>query len=190
MIKLIVGLGNPGQQYENTPHNVGFHAANEIASRWNGSWKEERRFEALTSDILIDGERLTLMKPLTFMNLSGRSVVAWMSKNGGEPGEVLVISDDIHLDMGRLRLRADGSHGGQKGLLSIINSLGTLGFPRLRVGIRPGGGAISDLTSYVLQKVKPAEREGFARGIEDAADCVETIMRQDFSAAMNKYNRK
>lgn len=189
-MKLIVGLGNPGNQYDQTPHNVGFHAIDNLAGRHGGQWHEERRFEALTTDIRLGGAKVTLMKPMTYMNLSGRAVVKWCAKNGGEPHEILVISDDIHLPMGQLRLRPGGSHGGQKGLLSIINSLGTLEFPRLRIGIRPTGGNVSDMVSYVLAKVRPADREIFQRSWDDAADAIEMIMERDFNAAMNQFNRK
>src|SRR5690606_27331613 len=103
----------------------------------------------------------------------------WRSKNGGEPGEILVISDDIHLPMGQLRLRPGGSAGGQKGLLSVINSLGTLDVPRLRIGIRPTGGDVSDMVSYVLARVRPADRDAFERSWEDAADAVEMVIEKD-----------
>lgn len=189
-MKLIVGLGNPGRQYEQTPHNVGFHAIDILAARHGGTWGEERRFEALTTDVRIGGNKVTLMKPLTYMNLSGRSVKAWQSKNGGEAGELLVISDDIHLPMGQLRLRASGSHGGQKGLMSIINSMGTLDVPRLRIGIRPTGGDVSDMPSYVLGRVRPADRDAFAQSWHDGADAVEMVVEKDFNTAMNRYNQK
>lgn len=189
-MKLIVGLGNPGRQYENTPHNVGFHAIDVLAERHGGQWAVERRFEAMTADIRLAGQKLTLMKPLTYMNLSGRAVAAWRSKNGGESDEFLVISDDIHLPMGQLRLRPGGSHGGQKGLLSIINSLGTLDVPRLRIGIRPTGGDVSDMVNYVLARVRPVDRDAFEKSWDDAADAVETIIERDFNTAMNQFNRK
>lgn len=189
-MKLIVGLGNPGKQYENTPHNVGFHAIDVLAARHGGQWAVERRFEAMTTDIRLGDHKVTLMKPLTYMNLSGRSVQGWRSKNGGEPDEILVISDDIHLPMGQLRLRPSGSAGGQKGLLSVINSVGTLDVPRLRVGIRPTGGDVSDMVSYVLARVRPADRHAFERSWEDTADAVEMVIEKDFNTAMNRFNRK
>jgi PTH1 family peptidyl-tRNA hydrolase len=144
----------------------------------------------MTAEINIAGKKLTLMKPLTYMNLSGKAVAAWRAKNGGEPGEMLAISDDIHLDMGQLRLRPGGSHGGQKGLLSLINSLGTLDFPRLRIGIRPTGGSVADMVSYVLARVRPADRAAFEQSWDDAADCIEEIVKVGLEPAMNRYNRK
>jgi PTH1 family peptidyl-tRNA hydrolase len=189
-MKLIVGLGNPGRQYENTPHNVGFHAIDTLGQRHGAVWKLGRRFEAMTAEIRLWDRNTTLMKPLTYMNLSGRSVAAWIAKNGGEPSEILVISDDVHLAMGRIRIRAGGSHGGQKGLLSIINALGTLDFPRLRIGIRPQAEDVDDLTAYVLRPVKPAEREIFEQSWQDAADAVEMIFKKDLASTMNHFNRK
>ncbi len=189
-MRLIIGLGNPGRQYDQTPHNVGFHAIDRLGERFRAEWALERRFEAMTADIQIMGQKLTLMKPLTYMNLSGQSVAAWRSKNGGEPEEMLVISDDFHLPMGQLRLRPTGSHGGQKGLMSVINSLGTTDVPRLRIGIAPGGGSVSDMVSYVLARVRPADREVFERSWDDAADAVEMVVEKDLQTAMNRYNRK
>lgn len=189
-MRLIVGLGNPGQQYDNTPHNVGFHAIDELGSRHGAQWALEKRFEALTADINLGGRKITLMKPLTYMNLSGRSVAAWRSKNGGEPSEILAISDDIHLVMGQLRLRPGGSHGGQKGLLSLINSLGTTEFPRLRIGIEPTGGTVVDRVNYVLARVKPADRDTFQQSWDTGADAVEDVIKLGLEPAMNRYNRK
>lgn len=162
-----------------------------IGERTQAEWQVERRFEAMVAEVRLWNRKTTLMKPLTYMNLSGKAVAAWISKNGGEPSEVLAISDDINLPLGRLRLRAGGSHGGQKGLLSIINSLGTLEFPRLRIGVRPASDhAVADVSSYVLGHVRPADREVFERSWEDAADAVEMIFKKDFTTAMNHFNRK
>ncbi|MGI8905359.1 MAG: aminoacyl-tRNA hydrolase [Candidatus Sumerlaeaceae bacterium] len=189
-MRLIVGLGNPGRQYDNTPHNVGFHAIDELAQRHAGNWALQRRFDAMTAEVRIWDRNTTLLKPLTYMNLSGQSVGAWLSRNGGEPSEILVISDDVHLPLGRIRIRTGGSHGGQKGLLSIINSLGTLEFPRLRIGIRPETEEVTDLVEYVLRKVKPADRDVFKQSWSDAADAVEMIFKKDLTTAMNHFNRK
>ena len=189
-MKLIVGLGNPGRQYEMTPHNVGFETVDVLAKRHGGQWSLERRFEAETCDVQIDGKRVTLMKPLTFMNLSGKAVAAYAQKNGVAPDELLVISDDLHLPLGRIRLRAGGSHGGQKGLLSIIQSLGTMDFPRLRIGVVREGLQIRDNAAYVLGKVRPDDRPKFDLAKEDAADAVETVIRDGLVTAMNRFNGK
>jgi len=190
VMKLIVGLGNPGRQYERTPHNVGFDVADILAARHGGSWTCERRFEAMTAEIVVSGVRVTLMKPLTYMNLSGRSVAAWMSKNGGEASQILAISDDINLALGRLRIRADGSHGGHKGLLSLIHALGTLGFPRLRIGVKPAGETLDDVVDFVLSRLKPGDWERLVECEEQAADAVEMILAKGLTAAMNYFNRR
>ncbi|MCX7717970.1 MAG: aminoacyl-tRNA hydrolase [Candidatus Sumerlaeaceae bacterium] len=187
-MKLIVGLGNPGRQYERTPHNVGFDVADILAVRHGGEWRHERRFEALTADISLPTGRVVLMKPLTYMNLSGQAVAAWAGKNGADAHEILVISDDINLPLGRLRIRPDGSHGGHKGLLSVINSLGTLGFPRVRIGVKPAGENLDDVVGFVLSRMKPEDRERLAQCEEEAADAVEMILDKGLTAAMNHFN--
>lgn len=187
-MKLIVGLGNPGRQYDNTPHNVGFEAIDLLAQRGQGAWQIERRFEAATCEVTIAGNRLTLMKPLTFMNLSGKSVGAFAQRNGVAPGELLIISDDLHLPLGKIRLRPAGSHGGQKGLLSVIQTLGTMDFPRLRIGVKPAEGTIQNNVTFVLGKIRPADRELYQVAIGDAADAVEVAVKSGLEAAMNRYN--
>lgn len=190
-MKIIAGLGNPGAQYDDTPHNAGFVVVDLLAKRFGLNWKVESRFNALTTDLNLEGSRVVLMKPLTYMNLSGQAVAAYIRKNGGEPDEVLAISDDIHLPFGTLRLRPNGSHGGQKGLLSIMQSLGTMEFPRLRVGIKPDTEIPTGrLPDYVLGKIKPAHRDAYAASCERAADAVEHVIKHGVVAAMDRYNRK
>lgn len=187
-MKLIVGLGNPGRQYQRTPHNVGFEVVDLLGERHRGSWAFERRFEAETSEIEISGTRTTLMKPMTYMNLSGNAVAGFAQKNGTGPHEIFVVSDDINLPLGRVRLRPGGSHGGHKGLLSIINGLGTLEFPRLRIGVRPPDVELNDWVSFVLQRMRPEDREVVLISIQEAADAVEMLFRLDLASVMNKYN--
>ena len=188
-MRLIVGLGNPGRQYTRTPHNVGFDVVDILAARWRGTWALERRFEAEVADIVVEGRRVTLMKPLTYMNLSGRAVAGYIGKNGGEPHEILAVSDDTNLPLGQLRLRPNGSHGGHKGLLSMINCLGTLEFPRLRLGVRPPGD-IHDQVKYVLGKFRPGAWDEMRTTEEEAADAVEMVLARGVTAAMNRYNSK
>lgn len=190
IMKLIVGLGNPGRQYQNTPHNAGFDVVNLLADRHRGQWALERRFDAETCDIRIGDKSVTLMKPLTYMNLSGRAVAQYRTKNGGEPHEILAISDDFNLPLGQLRMRPSGSHGGHNGLLSLINSLGTLDYPRLRLGVRPEGAQITDWVGFVLKPLLPRERELLKQCEEDAADAIEMVLTNGFNAAMNHFNRK
>jgi peptidyl-tRNA hydrolase, PTH1 family len=187
-MRLVVGLGNPGRQYQRTPHNVGYDVIEKLAGRHGGAWRLERRFDAETCEIEISGTRLTLMKPLTYMNLSGYSVGTFCQKTGCEPHEVLSISDDTNLPLGKLRLRPSGSHGGHKGLLSIMNSLGSLDFPRLRIGVKPEDREITDRVDFVLRPLKPDERETLLGAGEDAADCIEMIASKGFKAAMNRFN--
>lgn len=189
-MKLIVGLGNPGRQYVRTPHNVGFDVVNLLASRHWGRWALERRFDSETCEITLSGRRVTLMKPLTYMNLSGRAVAAHVSKNGGEPSEILVVSDDIHLPLGQLRLRPSGSHGGHKGLVSLIQSLGSTEFPRVRIGVQPPDRVPDGWVDYVLGSLRPADREAIEKAEAEAANAIETILEKGISAAMNQYNRK
>jgi PTH1 family peptidyl-tRNA hydrolase len=188
-MKLIVGLGNPGRQYQRTPHNVGFDVVDLLAARHGGVWRLERRFEAETAEVAIAGALRTLMKPLTYMNLSGHSVGAFIAKNGGEPAEILAINDDTNLPLGQIRLRPNGSHGGHKGLLSIINTLGSLEYPRLRIGVRPDA-EINDRVEYVLGKFSPPQWEEIRIAEQEAADAVEMVLERGFEAAMGKFNRR
>ena len=188
-MKLIVGLGNPGRQYNRTPHNVGFDVVDILASRWAGVWALERRFEAETTAITVKGVRTTLMKPLTYMNLSGRSVAAWLGKNGREMDELFAVSDDTNLPLGQLRLRTGGSHGGHKGLLSMIQTLGTLDFPRLRLGVAPPG-EVHDRVEYVLGKFRPGAWDAVRTMEEEAADAVELVLAEGVTKAMNRFNSK
>lgn len=189
-MKLIVGLGNPGRRYERTPHNVGFDVVDILAARHGAPWQLASRFEAALAEATILGQRVTLMKPLTYMNLSGRAVRSYVAKNGGEPSEILVICDDVNLPLGQLRLRPSGSHGGHKGLLSIIQSLGTLDFPRLRLGVRPEVVPADGWIEYVLSPFEPSAWETIRGAEEEAADAVEIILERGLDAAMNRFNRR
>ena len=189
-MKLIVGLGNPGRRFERTPHNVGFDVADILARRYGAQWTLAARFEAALADVTILGHRITLMKPLTYMNLSGRAIQAFTSKNGGEPHEILVICDDVNLPLGQLRLRPSGSHGGHKGLLSMIQMLGTLEFPRLRLGVRPEEVPSDGWIEYVLRPFSPEAWECIERAEQEAADAVEILLERGLEAAMNRFNRR
>ncbi len=189
-MKLIVGLGNPGRRYERTPHNVGFDVVDHLAQRHGAQWALASRFEAALAEASIVGQRVVLMKPLTYMNLSGRAVQTYLAKNGGEPGDILVICDDVNLPLGQLRLRLSGSHGGHKGLLSIIQSLGTLDFPRLRIGVRPAEIPTEGWIEYVLSRFSPEAWDVIERAEQEAADAVEIALERGLEAAMNRFNRR
>ncbi len=186
-MKLVAGLGNPGPRYARTRHNVGYAVVDELARRWAVSVeKYERRYEALLGDAQLAGERVLLLKPQTYMNLSGRSLlgVTQFYKLAGP--DLLVICDDLDLPVGRIRLRAAGSGGGQKGLENILLRLASNDIPRLRIGI---GKVDKSVTSdYVLSRFTPDEREVIDQVVATAADAVERWLSEGIDAAMNRFN--
>ncbi len=185
-MKLIIGLGNPGSQYEHTRHNVGFRVLDALASRQKWNW--ERRGRALLASGTLVGEKVVLVKPLTFMNNSGEAVgelVRWYKVTAED---VLVIYDDLDLPVGRLRLRGNGSAAGHNGLSSIIQHLHTNQFPRLRVGIgRPANQRVETI-GYVLGTPAGDERIVLQTGEEKAAETIPLILEQGVEAAMNLVN--
>lgn len=187
-MKVIVGLGNPGGKYEGTRHNVGFEVLYELARKWQASGVT-RAHEAEIAEVHVAGEKTLLVAPQTFMNLSGRSVGSLMKFYKVDLEDLLVISDDLNLPCGQLRLRASGSSGGQKGIRDIIAHLGTEDFPRLRVGIgRPPGRM--DVSTFVLKRFLAEERQTMDLTVRDAVDAVEMWLREGVTAAMNKVNTK
>jgi PTH1 family peptidyl-tRNA hydrolase len=185
-MKLVVGLGNPGRQYAGTRHNVGFDVLWRVGERFSAP-PPRAKFEAEVSEIGVGNERVLLLAPQTFMNLSGRSVRQALDFYKLAPADLLVISDDLNLPCGQVRLRGSGSAGGQKGLQNIIDQLGTNHFARLRIGIgRPRGEA--DVTGYVLQRFSRGERDQIDPAIELAANGVELWVREGPDKAMNRVN--
>ncbi len=186
-MKMIAGLGNPGEAYAHTPHNVGFDVVDVIAQRLKIGWKNSSGFQARTAKTIYAGQQLMLVKPQTFMNLSGNSVAALLRYFGGTPADLAVISDDADLPLGRMRLRANGGSGGHRGLLSIIEQLGTEGFPRLRVGIgredRQG-----DLADQVLAKLDEPRQNLLRKSVEAAADAALFLIEQGLNETMNRFN--
>jgi PTH1 family peptidyl-tRNA hydrolase len=187
-MKMIVGLGTPGKKYEATPHNLGFHVLDCLARRWGGSFVKRDRERAEVLETGIAGENVVLAKPLTFMNLSGEAVRELTRNRPLDLSDVLIVSDDFNLEVGRLRIRDKGSHGGHNGLRSIIDCLGGSGFPRLRIGVRPLNRPIHDWTAFVLSSPKPAEREQYAIMVELAADAAEAWLREGAAEAANRFN--
>jgi len=183
VFRLIAGLGNPGRQYVGTRHNAGFLVVDELARRAAVEFRFEPKWDA---EVAVCGGRV-LMKPQTFMNLSGESVGNYARYHRLEPSEVLVISDDAALSLGELRLRKSGSAGGQNGLESVLIHLGTENVPRLRVGI---GAATGTLHDHVLGKFLPEEISVLEAAVERAADAVEYANAHGMEAAMNIYNQK
>jgi PTH1 family peptidyl-tRNA hydrolase len=184
---LIVGLGNPGSKYEWTRHNCGFMVIDELARR-AGKEVKAPECQALTARATIGGEQIMLVKPQTFMNLSGVAVAALIKKYEVlERSSILVISDELALPFGKIRIRARGSAGGQKGLKSIIEKLGGQDFPRLRLGIAPDH-PVNDASDFVLSEFPKKDRDELARIVALAADAVEALLTTGVANAMSKYN--
>lgn len=186
-MKLIVGLGNPGRQYVGTRHNVGFEVVNEVVRRW-GTGSGRSKFQGDVFEATVEGERVLLLEPHTFMNVSGTSVLAARDFHKVAPEDLLIVCDDLNLPTGQLRFRASGSSGGQKGMEDIIRRLGTDQIPRLRIGIdRPAAGR--DVSGYVLGKFTAAEQTEIDIAIQKAADGVRDWIKQGLSHCMNRYNQ-
>ncbi|MFQ5812052.1 MAG: aminoacyl-tRNA hydrolase [Anaerolineae bacterium] len=184
--KLIVGLGNPGRKYAGNRHNVGFQCLDRLAEAWDLPFSR-RKHKALLVQGEIAGLKAILAKPQTFMNLSGQAVERLARFYKVPPGSILVIYDDLDLPLGKIRLRPEGGSGGHKGMKSIIEHLGTDGFPRLRVGI--GRPTHSDPVDYVLGDFAPDERITIEAACERAVSAVELWLAEGIVAAMNRYNK-
>ena len=190
-LKLIVGLGNPGARYEDTKHNVGFRV---IDALYEGFYQRDSRFSrpthisicnALVIQTTWHDTSIILAKPMTYMNNSGAAVAALVRRFEVPLSDLCVVYDDVHLDIGVLRIRQKGSDGGQKGMKSIIQRLGTTVFPRLRIGI---GEPVGDLVDYVLSEFSQDEEVEIERTINRAVDAIETLVTDDILTAMNKFN--
>ncbi|MDU4953316.1 MULTISPECIES: aminoacyl-tRNA hydrolase [Clostridium] len=181
---LIVGLGNPGEEYRGTRHNVGFDAIDIISKKYNIELNRVK-FKGVYGEGFIDGKKVMLLKPTTYMNLSGESIgeVANFYKIPHE--DIVVIYDDISLDIGKLRIRVKGSAGGHNGIKSIISCLGGDMFPRVKVGV---GAPKGNLVSHVLGKFTPEERTILNKALEASSEAAITIMTKDTNEAMNKFN--
>jgi PTH1 family peptidyl-tRNA hydrolase len=185
-MKLVVGLGNPGRKYDGTRHNLGFDVVRLLSERF-AAQSPRVKFEAELWEIDVAGERVLLAAPQTYMNLSGRSVRQALDFYKLGPADLLVISDDLNLPTGQVRLRGSGTAGGQKGLQNIIDQLGTNQFARLRIGIdRPPGGR--DATDYVLQRFSRSEQDRITPAVAKAADGVELWVKEGLNPAMNRVN--
>ncbi|HTP69950.1 MAG TPA: aminoacyl-tRNA hydrolase [Dongiaceae bacterium] len=187
-MRLIVGLGNPGPEYQWTPHNLGFLAVDEIANR-NSIRVERPEDQALVGLGKVAGQDMILAKPQTYMNLSGNSVRRLMARYEVEPGELLVMFDERDLPWGMIRIGERGSPGTHNGAKSVTAAVGTPEFPRLRLGCGPDH-PVGDLADYVLRPMKKAQLEVAAEMVGMAGDAVELILQQGVAAAMNKFNRR
>jgi len=185
-VPLVVGLGNPGSRYADTRHNAGWWVVERLAARW-GAAPGARRDEYRTWAGRFAGREVTLLEPLTFMNRSGDAVALWSEAHGLEPGDLLVVADDVYLPAGHLRLRAGGSSGGHNGLADIERAIGTQDYARLRFGV---GAATEGLREHVLAQPQDDEREALVQAIETAAGAVESWIADGITMAMNRINRK
>ena len=185
---LIVGLGNPGERYEWTRHNLGFMLVDLLARQSNAQVKRSE-CRALVGRAEIEGRAVELVKPQTYMNLSGESVACLLRKREGlkVANDLLVVSDDIALPFGSIRLRARGSSGGQKGLKNIISVLGTDEFLRLRIGIRPEH-TVSDTAAFVLERFTKAQQAEVEKILERSAEALRAVLRDGIDKAMSLYN--
>ncbi|SFC67141.1 aminoacyl-tRNA hydrolase [Clostridium uliginosum] len=181
---LIVGLGNPGKEYDNTRHNIGFEVVDNIAKEYNIEINRQK-FKGVYGEGFIANNKVILLKPSTYMNLSGESIreVANFYKISNE--EILVIYDDISLDIGKLRIREKGSAGGHNGIKSIISNLGTDIFPRIKVGV---GQPNVNLVNYVLGKFSKEEKSVLTESISAVTQSVKVVISEDVKSAMNKFN--
>jgi PTH1 family peptidyl-tRNA hydrolase len=209
-MKIILGLGNPGTQYERTRHNIGWAVLDELARRHSIAIAKKQCEARVGDGILlfapevpaltlqpgtlpapVQSEKILLAKPQTFMNLSGRSAQALLKFYGCTPGDLLVVGDDLNLPLGKLRLRAGGSDGGHNGLKSITLSIGTLSYARLRFGVGEPPArerAERGTADFVLRPFAPPERDEVDLGVQRAADCVELWARSGTEAAANRFN--
>lgn len=181
---LVVGLGNPGRQYEGTRHNVGFDVIDWIAEKENIDISRIK-FKGLVGEKVIAGEKVIFLKPSTFMNLSGESVREAAAFYKIPPENIIVIYDDVAIEVGRLRIRPSGSDGGQNGMKSIIYQLNSNQFPRIRIGI---GKPVGDMADYVLGRFSPQDRKLVDEVIKAAGDAVIEIIQNGIQSGMNKYN--
>ena len=186
-MKLVAGLGNPGRQYQGTRHNVGFEVIDLLATR-HGLGFDVAPADALQAKWRTGGDVVLLVKPLTFMNLSGPAVAGLARYYRVALPDLLIVSDDVNLPLGRLRLRSGGTEGGHNGLRSVAEALGTVEYPRLRVGVGRGD-TRRDLADHVLARFDRDEQAGIDEAIARAADAVEAWTVQDFETVMSTYNR-
>lgn len=184
---LIVGLGNPGVAYENTRHNIGFQVLDQLGERQKKPI-QRLKFKALTNLFTISGEKVLVMKPVTYMNLSGEAVRPAADFYKIPPERILVVSDDTALPAGRLRIRKGGSAGGHNGLKSIIQHLGTDQFPRLRVGVGEKPHPDYDMADWVLGRFTGEDRARMDQAVERAADAIECILKEGLDRGMSRFN--
>ena len=184
---LIVGLGNPGKEYEKTRHNCGFRALDVLVQKLSCK-VDKGKFQGLYGQTTYNGVKLLLLKPLTYMNLSGRSVLQLSAYFHVPPEKIIVLFDDISLEPGRLRIRADGSAGGHNGIKSIITEVGSQNFPRIKIGVGGKAHPEQDLADHVLSGFSAQEEKALTSALERAADAALCIIDRGVPEAANRYN--
>ena len=185
-MKVIAGLGNPGREYERTPHNVGFDVVEALRGQFAAEWRTSRRFQARVARTTRAGEQVLLVQPLTFMNLSGTSVAPLLRYHGGKPDDLIVVLDDADLPLGRLRVKPAGGSGGHRGLASVIEAVGTEAFARVRLGV--GRADTRGLVEHVLSAFHGESWERARKVIDAAAEAVSCLVTDGVAEAMNRYN--
>ena len=184
---LIVGLGNPGREYEKTRHNVGFRAVEMLAQKLDCKI-DKAKFQGLYSQVNYSGGKLFLLKPQTFMNLSGRSVLQLSAYYSIPPERIIILFDDISLPPGRLRIRSEGSAGGHNGIKSVISELGSQAFPRVKIGVGAKPTPEFDLADWVLSGFSAKEEKDLSFALKNAVEAALTIMDRGVPEASNKFN--
>ncbi len=190
-MKIIIGLGNPGEKYDNTRHNAGFTVISDFKSKISNfsDWKINKKFNAEISEGKTDGEKIVLLKPHTFMNNSGQAVAAAVRFYKIKPADILVIHDDIDLPLGKIRIKKDGASGGHRGVESIIAALGINNFPRLKIGVAPEKRSKNfDAAKFVLKKFAKAEEKMVGDIIKKATEAAAMILSGEIAQAMNQFN--
>ncbi len=187
-MKVIAGLGNPGAEYANTPHSIGFEVVDAVARGIGASWKGSSSFKGELATGLLGGVKVLLVKPQTYMNLSGECVSPVLKYHNATINDLLVVSDDIDLPVGRLRIRKGGSAGGHNGLKSVIERTGSSDFVRLRIGVGRDPQSRSNVIGHVLGKFSPEDRQAMDEVVATAAEAVGAIENENLETAMNRYN--
>jgi len=188
-MKVIVGLGNPGSQYKNTRHNIGFRVMDCLAQTGGAVFNSSRCCQGLETAVEIEGQAIRLLQPMTFMNLSGQAVKLFLSYYGIEQSGLLVVYDDFHLGFGQLRVRRQGSHGGHNGIGSIIESLGSQEFARVRLGIGEvkRGRSAED---FVLSNFSPTEIKELDFFLQEAEECCRAWVTEEIEQVMSHFNKR
>jgi len=187
-VKLVVGLGNPGPEYECSPHNMGFAVVDRLAERHDVGLTR-RKAHSLCGHFLLGSEKIWLVQPQTFMNNSGAAVAEWFRKEGCGPEDLVVLADELDLPWGTIQIRQRGGSAGHHGLESIMQAIGTKAFTRMRIGVAPEH-ELNDPVSYLLRPVRTERRRSLGPVVDRAADAAEMILREGAAKAMNRFNRR